>query len=143
MSNRKGFTLIELMIVVTIIGILAAIAIPNFINMQNLAREDEVKSNAHAVQLAAERFAVKNNGKYATSVDDVLPSGITFIQLLPGGHLLKNPFTKVADSPIDGVDPNVGQIGYISVDDNGDGEIDGYQVTGFGKKAQILFLTNQ
>ena len=87
-SNQKGFTLIELMIVVVIIGILAAIAIPNFIAMQNRAKEGSTKSNMHTVQLAAEDYGVQNDGAYADVAPDVAA-------LLPsGGNNFTNPFDR-------------------------------------------------
>ena len=52
MKNKKGFTLIELMIVVAIIGILAAIAIPNFLKFQAKAKQSECKSNLGAIYTA-------------------------------------------------------------------------------------------
>lgn len=62
--KTKGFTLIELLVVVVIIGILVAIALPNFIKIKDKAREAEVKQNLHAIQLAIERYATDYDGIY-------------------------------------------------------------------------------
>ena len=56
LKSQKGFTLIELMIVVAIIGILAAIAIPNFLRYQAKSRQAEAKTNLGAVFVAETAF---------------------------------------------------------------------------------------
>ena len=56
MSGRRGFTLIELMIVVVIIGILAAIAIPKFGSAKDKARQASIKADLRNLMTAEERF---------------------------------------------------------------------------------------
>jgi len=63
--NKKGFTLIELMIVVAIIGILAAIAIPNFLKFQAKSKQSEAKTNLKAV-LTAETSYFGEYNQYGT-----------------------------------------------------------------------------
>lgn len=55
-QKEEGFTLIELMIVVAIIGILAAIAVPNFLTMQLRAKRSEVPLNLSGVQTAEQAY---------------------------------------------------------------------------------------
>jgi type IV pilus assembly protein PilA len=70
LKNNKGFTLIELMIVVAIIGILAAIAIPNFMTYQCKAKQTEAKSILGALRVAQEAYYAEYS-TYAADTDEL------------------------------------------------------------------------
>ncbi|MBN2374453.1 prepilin-type N-terminal cleavage/methylation domain-containing protein [bacterium] len=67
LKNRKGFTLIELMIVVAIIGILAAIAIPNFLTFRMKAKTSEAKANLGAIRTVEEAYKAEEDKYYPAS----------------------------------------------------------------------------
>ena len=68
MRRNKGFTLIELMIVVAIIGILAAIAIPNFLKFQCKSKQSEAKTNLAGIFTSEKSFF----GEYNTYASDLV-----------------------------------------------------------------------
>jgi prepilin-type N-terminal cleavage/methylation domain-containing protein len=63
-GSRRGFTLIELMIVIAIIAILAAILIPNFIHARAESLTAACEGNEKQIATAMEEYAVDNNGQY-------------------------------------------------------------------------------
>ena len=115
-KSKKGFTLIELMIVVAIIGILAAIAIPNFLRFQLKSKSSEGKVNIAAIRTAEESYLAEF-GQYVTAAAEpaaipgpikaqftVPAAGLNFDQLgwAPEGHLSPSGLSHLSDLRIIG-----------------------------------------
>lgn len=93
--NTKGFTLIELLIVVAIIGILAAIAVPNFLNAQMRAKVARVVSDMKALGMAEEQYRL-DRGQY-TFDGDCNVGGAEYRSYYP----LTTPIAYISTVPFD------------------------------------------
>jgi general secretion pathway protein G len=89
-SREQGFTLLELMIVMVVIGLLAAIAIPAYTTNIKHAREAVLKSDLHTLRTAIDSYTVDKQ-KAPQSLDDLVQSG--YIKVMP-----IDPFTHRSDT---------------------------------------------
>lgn len=94
MRTRKGFTLMELLVVIGIIAILAVFLVPNLLGAKDRAKETAVKGVMHSVQLAVEAYEMEN---LTYPLDNNVPlESLSKNYLMAGGYMAsvpKNPFT--------------------------------------------------
>lgn len=83
-GRRPGFMLLELVIVIAVVGIFAAVAVPNLIGMTDEAKVARIKADLATIGTATEMYYVKN-GEYPTSLDTLVDRTGTdgFLKSLP------------------------------------------------------------
>ena len=100
--NAKGFTLIELMIVVSIVGILATIAVPSYQSSLMKARETVLRQDLFTLRELLDHHRT-DKGKYPPSLDGLVTAG--YLRALP-----KDPFTNSPSSWQQIIEPTEGGI---------------------------------
>ena len=110
-GRDKGFTLIELMIVIAIIAILAAILIPNFLHARAAAQTSGCEGNVKMIATGMEEYAVDNQGSYG-------PGGSVTSTLLGSPYLAITPKDPVSGSNYS-VTTSTGTYGYYLISDAG------------------------
>jgi len=100
--RASGFTLVEILIVVVILGILAAIVVPQFTNAANEARGGNVQTQQTTLETQLELWAARNNGNYPDLATDGWGDVATALTMIGEGYIKaapRNPFTQAPADP--------------------------------------------
>jgi prepilin-type N-terminal cleavage/methylation domain-containing protein len=133
--SASGFTLVELMVVIMVIGILTAVGLSSYIRLKDRVREAEVKNNMRTFQMTAEEYNVRKE-VYANRADSVAAS------FQPGVKPFSNPF-----SGLEGKDQAWEDRNNINADPANTpgitsygGNSDRYRIKGRGKTAVLSLV---
>ena len=138
--KKRGFTLIELMVAVVVLAVLVAIAIPQFIPLQKRARESEVKSVAHAVQMAVEDYKVTpgQEGLKPSMAGELTVVATSYLPYIV--QIKRNPFNQTqtygTSGLVFGAPGAIGAVGYQFTS-----QVMAYTVTCWGGDAGVTILT--
>ncbi len=123
-KNQAGFTLVELMIVMAIIGVLLAVAIPSYVGAVRQAREAVLKEDLHVMRSAIDSYTADKQ-KAPQSLDDLVTDG--YLKEIP-----VDPMTRTKDtwqttqsdalSSVDQTDPGINDVHSGSQEQGTDGQ---------------------
>lgn len=123
-NSERGFTLVELMIVMLIIGVLATVAIPSFIASIKNAREAALKEDLHVLRDAIDSYTMDKN-KAPQSLDDLVQSG--YLKAIPEDPMTHSRETWVTASDdtyqdLDQTEPGINDVHSGSEETGSDGQ---------------------
>jgi len=127
MRNRKpqnGFTLMELMIVMAIIGVLATLAVPSFIGALRSAKEAVLKEDLHVMRTAIDSYT-EDKQKAPQSLQDLIDDG--YLKQIPEDPMTRSRETWVTDTSdalhsLDQTDPGIDDVHSGSQEQGTDGQ---------------------
>ena len=127
-TNRKarqhGFTLVELMIVMAIIGVLAVVAIPSYVGAVRQAREAVLREDLHVMRSAIDAYTADKQ-KAPQSLDDLVQEG--YLKSIPEDPMTKSKESWVTDTnsdlhSLDQTDPGIDNVHSGSQEQGSDGQ---------------------
>ncbi len=123
-TKDAGFTLIELMIVMAIIGVLAVIAVPSYVGAIKHAREAVLREDLHVMRAAIDSYTMDKQ-KAPQALDDLVTDG--YLKSIPEDPMTRSTSSWVTDSntdlmSVDQTDPGITDVHSGSTEPGSDGQ---------------------
>ncbi|MFH1761750.1 MAG: prepilin-type N-terminal cleavage/methylation domain-containing protein [bacterium] len=136
-QHKKGFTLIEILVVIAIIGLLSYFLVPRLLGTQEKAKEAAVKAVMHSVQISIESYNLENS-TYPVAKNITLKNLCDYY-LLPAGYIGSVPQNPYTGKDYEDAD-TTGKITYNYDDSTGVYSLIGYNRSGTKKISEITNL---
>ena len=123
-KHNAGFTLVELMIVMAIIGVLAVVAVPSYISALKHAREAVLKEDLHVLRSAIDSYTMDKQ-KAPQTLDDLIQDG--YLKTIPEDPMTRTTTSWVTDTSdamhsLDQTEPGIDDVHSGSTETGSDGQ---------------------